>query len=228
VDIFSRGYIITAHRDYYFHTRGDINRPEYEVFPATVASERHIQGRVGPFGVLGQMGGDPEPFMGDQLLGIKRPYPERTPNILFKLIVPWLVSAPVDTSLLYMGVPLANTQDFSVVSGIQDTQLSGAISILLWWHHHGRKDIFLKKGTPLLQIVPVPKAVTNMGYTMVTDPKEVEEQIVRRKNLQHMLDSQFVVDYDRSKSIAGQYLANDVVGNKTSSSKCPFSFLWSQ
>lgn len=225
VDIFSRGYIVCAHRDIFIHTRGDIENPEYATFPKTVSNERFIRGQVGAVGNLGQMGADPDPFMGPPLLGLKRPYPERTPNAIFKLEIPWLVKAPPDISLLYMGVPLSNNYNFTVVSGIQDTDLSGAITVLLWWHHHDRGDIYIKKGTPLVQILPVPKGVSNLGFSIITDRDKVQEQVDRRKNLQYMVNSQRVVDYDSSRHIARDF---PMGGNQPNgeASKCPFKFLW--
>jgi len=220
VDLFSRGFVVTAHRDFFIATTGDIDDPQVVSNPGVTYNEQFFRSKLSPDG--GSLG-DPPPFARDSLLGIQRPYPERTPNLIFKVQTPWLVKTPDDTVLLMMGVPLSDNNDFTVVSGILDPQLDSIVMVLLWWHHHDRPDIILKKGTPLAQLIPIPRQMASDKFEMVLDPDLINRQICLNKEIHYLQSTQRVANYKRIGSLVSEF---ERMENSQVKSKCPFSSSW--
>jgi hypothetical protein len=221
VTLFSSGYILSAHKDFYIHTTGDIENPV--LTSDTVVS---VVGVPDPNDDLSRgFMISPTPFPPSHIAGMHRPYPERTPNMIFKLEPAWSAVAPRDVVLLIMGVPFADNNDFTIVPGFTDTQINGLIQPLLWWHHHDRRDLYIKKGTPLLQLIPISRSDLKRGFEIVTDPAERRQQRQFSEEVRYLRESQLVMNYGRLRKSVDMYQAQI---EKDSKGKCPFSFLWSK
>lgn len=230
VTLFSSGYIVPAHRDFCIHTSGDIENPT--VLEGSSVGIPDPNSDLSHGSIISSA-----PFGPHMLGGIHRPYPERTPNMIFKLEPVWSVWAPRDITLLILGVPFADNYDFTIVPGFLDTQLNPLIQPLLWWHHHDRRDVYIKKGTPLLQLIPISRSDLKRGMEIVTDPKLRREERRLFEELLYLRESQFVMNYGRLRKSVDAYQAQREEHGQSpnlddplnqSKSKCPFSFLWSK
>jgi hypothetical protein len=228
VDMFLRGFIVSAYRDFYLHTRGDIENPEVASYTGITVQEQILRRKreLSNTQIL-----DPEEFRGASLLGIKRPYPERTPNVIFKLETPWLISCPKDIVLYISGIPLSNNDDFTIIPGILDPRMDSFLQVLLWWHHHDRNDIFIKKGTPLIQIMPVSKKDICKTFKMVSDPDLIKKKIKSELQVKHVRNwTQFLPNYNRLRENVVLY--EDLMETKrdkgVKGGKCPFSSIWAK
>jgi hypothetical protein len=217
--LFTRGFILTAHRDIFIHTTGDIENPEIKSFPDITNQERLWRNRLAHHNH--DVSDDPTPFRGNALLGMERPYPERTPNVLFKFISPWIVEAPPDVVLLITDVPFSNNNDFTIVTGILDTNLSRLVQPILWWHHHDRPDIYIKKGTPFMQFIPISRRDYYRDFEIVTDRELIERQIELTKSIAYMTHTQYSANYQANREAVDEFAKIDPTYPPK---KCPFGF----
>lgn len=209
--LFSRGYIVTAHKDIQIWTEGDIENP---VLHSNKLSTTCDSWWFQTLGIKEEI----NPFSSDELVGMKRPYPRKTPNMIIKILSPWLMKLPDDVVMLATEVPFGNTQqDFTVVTGIVDANYTNVVQTLLWWHHHDTCR-FIKKGTPLMQLIPIPRKNIYTEFELVTNEKEIRAQIYRHNLMSHIRNSRYIRNYSEIRDTIQHF-------DKTQKSKCPFAFL---
>ena len=211
---FSRGFIVSAHRDINLYTHGDINEPVYESNTLEYQSTFWAQ-NVEKLGDVGT-------FSGSNLEGIQRPYPLSTPNLLFKIVTPWLIKAPTDVVFLMTPVPFANTTHlFTTVSGIFDTQITRLLQVLIWTHKHNDKTFCIKKGTPLVQLIPISRTDVYKDFEVVNNEKIFNQEIAETLTLAYLQNTTLTTDYANIRNVSDKY---DELHKKEK--KCPFSFLF--
>lgn len=90
----------------------------------------------------------------DQLLNhADLTYFGRKPTLIFKLISPWYAITPKGWSIYQFPMIYHNTQDWLVLPGIIDTDVSHELNQQILYFGDG-KEVFIPKGTPLVQYVP--------------------------------------------------------------------------
>lgn len=211
---FTRGFIVSAHRDIPIYTKGDITEPEYvpcKLDYSTSFWTQNIDNEK-----------DISFFGGSMLKGIQRPYPEKTPNIIFKIMMPWLVRAPDNIIFLISSIPFANTvENFTVIGGILDTQLSHSLQALLWVHEHNNKLFCIKKGTPLFQLIPISRVDFCKEYEIVNDEETFKQEVAETLTLGYIQNSTLQSNYTNIRNVSTKY--SKLYDKKK---KCPFSFLF--
>jgi hypothetical protein len=91
---------------------------------------------------------------GDQLLNhADLTYFGRKPSLVFKLISPWYAVTPKGWSIYQFPMFYHNTQDWVVLPGVIDTDTGHELNQQILYFGNG-KDIFIPKGTPLVQYIP--------------------------------------------------------------------------
>jgi len=141
--IIRKGYIVTAPFDFYIKTFGDKENFEW------------------------QMNIDPSVLTPN----VNRPYiaahtpeqlhnfsPERSDSLktIVKVNTYWSVFSSEDIELLQMPIPYPDHNIFSACYGIIDTDNYCDLILQLQWHKL-EGEVLIKAGTPLCQLVPIPK-----------------------------------------------------------------------
>jgi hypothetical protein len=75
-------------------------------------------------------------------------------TFVFKLICPWRIITPKNYSVLQLPMFFHYNQEFSVVPGITNGSIQSEINQQIIYHGKG-KEIFIPRGTPIAQYIPV-------------------------------------------------------------------------
>lgn len=95
-----------------------------------------------------------------------------------KVETPWRIKASDDILLLQLPVTYNNEARFSAAIGIVDPKYMHAVSVQLFWHVT-QGETLVRAGTPLVQYVPVSRALLEKGNVdfIVDVADEVEKEI---------------------------------------------------
>jgi hypothetical protein len=95
--------------------------------------------------------------------------PDNTLKTVVKLETPWRVEASDDIVLLFMPVTYNNEHRFQAAHGILDTKYGHVLNIQLFWKDMNSKTL-VRAGTPLVQIIPIPRQSLSLAnYDVVID-----------------------------------------------------------
>lgn len=75
-------------------------------------------------------------------------------SLVFKFISPWHVRTPQGYSVLQLPMYYHFNNDFSVMPGVIDTDVYHFMNQQVMYHGDG-KEVFIPRGTPLVQYVPI-------------------------------------------------------------------------
>lgn len=167
--IVSSGWIVQAPADFIIKTTGDGVSIEWqEPFRFSKISE----GRDAYVSAHGRS--QTEPLIDD---------PSSVLKTAIKLETPWRVEASDDLVLLQMPVVYNNERRFTAASGVLDTRYGHLLNIQLFWHVL-EGETLVRAGTPLCQLIPVPRSSLNSSsYDVTIDTAtELDQQKEREFN----------------------------------------------
>lgn len=77
-------------------------------------------------------------------------------NAIFQFESPWMIKAPKDVSIFQLPIYYNESVDYGVMPGTFDADLTNQTKIEIGYFSD-EKEIFIKKGTPLVQYIPYKK-----------------------------------------------------------------------
>jgi len=146
IDFFKRGYVIPCPFDFTITTFKDDNSN----FAWNCSLGNKINTEIG----LSEppVGGHPE-----QQLANFMPWRSDTLRSVVKIQTFWRYQSTDDIVFLLMPYLYADHTHFTSVQGIFDPQQTSSINVQLLWHHTGESTTLIKAGTPLAQLIPMPR-----------------------------------------------------------------------
>ena len=108
--------------------------------------------------------------------------------VFFKAYSPWSIITQPGISVLILPLFFHNNPDFSVVPGVVDTDFTHHISPDIAYHSD-ENEIFIKRGTPLFQVIPLRKE------KMKIDVKEIEDlsSTTKKRYYRNVFDHQTTI-----------------------------------
>ena len=165
-DFLRAGYIIPAWSDFLVRWDGTNNPPKFE---ETVAM-REISNKSFTVQHAVYLENDTNHEY-PQAEGA--PFLNNSCKDILKLITPWCVDTSEGISLLFLQPYYHNSTDITIMPGMLDTDIeyinNKHISIFLKINSPN-KDIFIERGTPLLQVIPFKR--TDYKFECITRPTE--------------------------------------------------------
>lgn len=79
---------------------------------------------------------------------------------ILKFESPYFVKAPKGVKLLFMPLPYNDTYHYEANMGILDPAVTNNIAMQFWWNK--KEEIYLKAGTPMMQIIPLTEKKLDM------------------------------------------------------------------
>lgn len=145
IDFFKRGYVIPCPFDFTITTFKDNDNG--------FAWDCSLGNSVGTDSLREPpISGHPE-----QQLAAFMPWREDTLKSVIKVQTFWRYQSTDDVVFLLLPYFYADHIDFTSVHGIFDPQQTTSINVQLLWHHKGDSTTLVKAGTPLAQLIPVPR-----------------------------------------------------------------------
>lgn len=89
-------------------------------------------------------------------------------QLIFKLICPWLAKTRPGWSLLQVPLFYQNDRDWQVLMGIIDTDVNFELHQQIAYFGNGN-EVVIKKGTPLVQYIPIQRTKLSMDIRFQTD-----------------------------------------------------------
>jgi hypothetical protein len=167
-DYFSQGYVIPMWADTTLKYQTDIDTWEYRC------------GQLGDSPYKIEVHGHPQYLdyaPSSNFLGKKS-------DFMFKFISPWELKTPEGYSVLQLPMFYHFDDNFSVLPGIIDTDIHHTINQQVTYHGDG-SEIFIKKGTPLVQYIPFKRD----QYELVVKEMDQEYLKIREKMLLNLHSS---------------------------------------
>lgn len=128
---------------------------------------RYKEGRLETFSSFEKKPSTRDPLGRDYSLPEESKYPvvehRKIPGInrtILKFESPYMVKAPKGVKLLFMPLPYNDTYHYEANTGILDPAVTNNIAMQFWWNK--REEIYLKAGTPMMQIIPLTEKKLNM------------------------------------------------------------------
>jgi hypothetical protein len=166
--VVSTGWVVTAPADFVIKPSSDGLRFEwlepwlFGTSAPTLKGPSYIADH-GPDQVLPLIGDDPA-----------------TLKSVVKVQTPWRVETSDDVLLLQLPVTYNNEHRFSSATGFLDTRYGYNINVQLFWHVID-KEILIKAGTPLCQLIPVSRSHLSMNeYDVIVEDAD-ESDIKKEK-----------------------------------------------
>jgi hypothetical protein len=104
----------------------------------------------------------------------------RKPSLVFKLVSPWYITTPKNWSIYQLPMFYHNSQDWVVLPGVIDTDNSHEINQQILYFGNG-KDVFIPKGTPLVQYVPFKREKLTLKTEKLTKQNELAIKTAKLK-----------------------------------------------
>ena len=145
IDFFKRGYVIPSPFDFTITTFKDNDNG--------FAWDCSLGNQIGG----GAMQEPPISGHPEQQLAAFMPWRSDTLKSVIKVQTFWRYKATDDIVFLLMPYPYADHTHFTSVHGIFDPQQTSSINIQLLWHHTGENTTLVRAGTPLAQMIPMPR-----------------------------------------------------------------------
>jgi hypothetical protein len=175
--IISTGWIVPAPADFVIQTNGDGVSMEW--------AEPYRFSKVSPGRdsyVSSHTRSQVEPLLDD---------PEDTLKTVVKLETPWRIEASDDVVLLFMPVAYNNESRFQAAHGILDTKYGHVLNIQLFWKDMNSKTL-VRAGTPLVQIIPIPRQSLSLSNYDVTIEKFRDEDLEKEKAFNYAANCVFL------------------------------------
>jgi len=175
--IISTGWIVPAPADFVIQTNGDGVSMEW--------AEPYRFSKVSPGRdsyVSSHTRSQVEPLLDD---------PDTTLKTVVKLETPWRIEASDDVVLLFMPVTYNNEHRFQAAHGILDTKYGHVLNIQLFWKDMNAKTL-VKAGTPLVQIIPVPRKSLSLANYDVVIEKFREEDLEKERAFNYAANCVFL------------------------------------
>lgn len=157
IDYFSKGIVLPMWVDSILYFNSETNTWRWKVadeqFPIQVHSNDQYLNFV------------PHKFLG------KESY------FIFKLVAPWKFFTPKGYSLMQLPMTYHFNEDFSVLSGVIDTDTYHEVNpqVVI---HSDKKEIFIPRGTPLVQLIPYKRTEEKLEVLEYSDaPKTYRKKI---------------------------------------------------
>jgi len=165
-DLLNQGFIVPMWHDLILETNGDKKTFRYQ-YPSDFLQD--------------SMENTPIVHQHDELATVI-PYPDNAMNIVVKFNTPWNVVAPKNLKFLILPLSYPDTYDFASVPGVLDPSVSTEINIQLFWYATNKR-VYLKAGTPMMQIIPL----TEKKYEMICRDKTKFDELwlLKKKFLQN-------------------------------------------
>lgn len=145
IDFFKRGYVVPCPFDFTITTFKDNDNG--------FAWDCSLGNKIGhDFIQEPPISGHPE-----QQLAAFMPWREDTLKSVIKVQTFWRYQATDDVIFLILPYYYADHNHFTSVQGIFDPQQTSSINVQLMWHHKGDTTTLIKAGTPLCQLIPMPR-----------------------------------------------------------------------
>lgn len=187
------GFIAKAHRDVIIETTGDGKTVQ---FWDNTDMPRDQQNDTGIF--------EPELF-GDHLEKAK---PLGAIRSVLKIDLPWMITAPKDIVFIVMGVPYNDDNRFQITPGLLDPLYACQLNAVMWWMvPKGIETI--KRGTPLIQLIPIKRQKVYDSWRMQSASKEMMDKVnittyavasVQLANYSHLKEASNQLFYEDSSS----------------------------
>jgi hypothetical protein len=91
---------------------------------------------------------------------------------VFKLITPWRIITPPGWSLLQLPLFYNFNKEWSIMPGIVDTDIWHEVNQQLLYHGNG-EQIFIEKGTPLVQYIPFKRSKSKITVRHQTEKDKI-------------------------------------------------------
>lgn len=101
---------------------------------------------------------------------------------VFKAVTPWKIITPPGYSTLQLPVFFDFNEDISLVPGIRDTDIYHNVSLQLLVHSP-KKEIFIKRGTPIAHVVPFKRLETELVIGDFSRASEEDQAKVHKQDL---------------------------------------------
>ncbi len=167
--IVSSGWVVRAPADFTIITTGDGVRMEW-VEPYRFSKVTpNMDAYVSSHGAT-----QTEPILDD---------PTTTLKTTVKLETPWRIETSDDIVLMQIPFTYNNESRFTAAHGILDTRYGHALNVQLFWHVLEGKTL-VRAGTPLSQLIPIPrKMLNNSSYdVIIDDATEIDREKERKFN----------------------------------------------
>jgi hypothetical protein len=106
-------------------------------------------------------------------------YVNKPAHFVFKAVSPWRIITPKGYSVLQLPLFYHQNDDFSVLPGIIDSDYYHQANPQVLFHSNN-SEIFIKRGTPLVQYIPFKRKTLNLK---VSDATQKENDIFDLENL---------------------------------------------
>jgi hypothetical protein len=188
IDFFKRGYVIPAPFDFTITTFKDDN--------INFAWNCSLGNKIGD----GAMQEPPITGHPEQHLSAFMPWRIDTLRSVVKVQTFWRFQATDDIVFLLMPYPYADHNHFTSVHGIFDPQQTSSINIQLLWHHTGENTTLIKAGTPLAQMIPMPR---EFAIDLMVDIPN-EEDVRTAKAAKYLLSKDYNKNIKQWKEATGK------------------------
>jgi hypothetical protein len=175
--IISTGWIVPAPSDFIIQTNGDGVTMEW--------AEPYRFSKVSPGRdsyISSHTRSQTEPLLDD---------PDNTLKTVVKVETPWRVEASDDVVLLFMPVTYNGESRFQAAHGILDTKYGHVVNIQLFWKAMDGKTL-VRAGTPLCQIIPIPRQSLSLSNYDVAIEKCKEEDLEKEQAFNYAANCVFL------------------------------------
>jgi hypothetical protein len=151
--LFNEGFIIKAHNEFAIETNGNEDDIKIHINGDIVDLENRHNMRRG-------MSIFPPFILGDYTA------PFGAVKSVVKIDTPWFVEAPKDVVFLIMPVYYADDNRFSANVAIHDPMYALQVNVMFWWFIKNGYEV-IRKGTPMAQLIPIPRKNVCESFKMV-------------------------------------------------------------
>jgi hypothetical protein len=144
--LMQRGFVVKSWHDFTITTNGDQESMQWNT------PDRMLEQIVGAPPIVLHEKGNLADFYGDA-------WPATRHKTIVKCHMPWRFTLPKGYVFLMLPVPYADDPRFESASGVLDPEFSNELNIQLYWNVLEGTE-FIRKGTPLCYLVPIPRKDT--------------------------------------------------------------------
>lgn len=107
-------------------------------------------------------------------------YNRRTIDGVFKFSNPWLIETPPGYSCIFTQ-PFNQNLPFKIIEGVVDTDsFNMVINFPFYWTEDSAKQVLIKKGDPMVQVIPFKREEWNSNIKIVT---EKQNKKIKKTNM---------------------------------------------
>ena len=103
-------------------------------------------------------------------------YNRRTVDAIFKFVNPWLIKTPPGYSCMFTQ-PFNQNLPFKIIEGVVDTDdFNLPIHFPFYWTEDSTKQLLIKKGDPMVQVIPFKREEWSSDVEIMTEKQNKEVQ----------------------------------------------------